>query len=139
MGEGCGRGGIVGLARVIQEHGEALSFDLLVNGLGAHPDEIITRHGWRALSIFTRWLPPSSALYRSVNNEAWRFEQSVPYIMADLIDELRVLRYEFEAVHSKGAKPPKPYPRPGMKDPNQRIIGSDPIPVKDFEEWWATE
>lgn len=128
---------MIGLAVLIRQHGEALDYDLMTR-LGGRVSQVGKTIPWDALSVFVRWLPPDAALYRSMHPKEWQFRQQQPYLMADLYDLVSILRAEYEAAHTKGGKvtPPPPYPRPGVEDPNRKKIGSDPIPVSKFEEWW---
>ena len=109
--------------------------------MGARLSDVGRSLPWDALSVFVKWLPADSALYRSMHPKEWQFERMTPYVLADLYDLVAVLRAEYGAAHTKGGKvkPPKPYPRPGFKDPNEKKIGKDPIPISQFDEWWESD
>lgn len=57
-------------------------------------------------------------------------------ILADVFDELQAIQGTVVNAHSKKkARRFKPYPRPWLK-PKTQHFGKDPIPIKDFDDWW---
>jgi len=65
-------------------------------------------------------------------------------LLALLIDEVRVLRWEFERVNFKGHKPPpEPLPRPGVTkntgDTQRDVIGAGEgfDTIAEFDAWYA--
>ena len=96
---------------------------------------------WNALRSFVEHLPKASALSRDLNPDSaeWFGTEKVQTMLADLIDAVNALRYEEGCAHTpKGKKRPRkpePYPRPWARK-RGRVIGHDPIPIKDFDEWW---
>lgn len=92
------------------------------------------------LSFITH-LDSQSALAKDISPEAaeWSSTAKTNAILADIFDELEVIRYTIQAVNlRKGKKPHKltKYPRPGDKDKQRKEkIGSKPIPVSDIRNW----
>lgn len=74
--------------------------------------------------MWVRQLPQESATWRSINPEAavWTIEA---HLLALAVDVLQVSNWQRAA--KKGAKRPKPLPRPGVKQPatNTRRFGGD--------------
>lgn len=138
----CGSepGGIAELDRIIEEHGPALEYDLLTKTCyqlrdvgGALP--------WGALLHFVQYLPRDSALsrelYPTTDEERWADGTITAALLADIFDQLAMLRAEHAAKGSgRRPKEPKPYPRPWVKRKNERHVGADPIPISEFEDWW---
>lgn len=60
-------------------------------------------------------------------------------LLAQLIDELRALRWEFERVNFKSrARPPEPFPRPGVSPPQDTTTyggGAAVLPIEEMTEW----
>lgn len=136
---GAFRGGIASLARLIEEHGRALEYDLITktNYTLADLGEALP---YASLLSFINYLPADSAIRRAQQPDIapWLDGQKTAVVLADLYDLVGSLAYMFASVHhGKGSKPkkPKPYPRPWIKDP-ARKLGSGAMPVSEFEEWW---
>lgn len=85
-------------------------------------------------------LSPQAALWRAIDPEVLWDLQAM--LTALLIDEMRVLRWEFERVNFKGkAKPPEPLPRPGVAPVVQRdTIGAGEgfDTIEEFDAWYAS-
>lgn len=134
-------GGIEGLCRLVDEHGEALEYDLITRA-GMTLDDVPGRMPWTALRSFVKHLDTSSALSKKVspNTAGWQGADRVPMILADLIDAVNLFRWEFECANTpkKRRRPrqPEPYPRPGVKKKDKKI-GKDPIPIREFDDWWS--
>lgn len=127
----------------MEEHGAALDYDLLTKTCyqlrdvgGALP--------WGALLHFVQFLPRDSALKSDMapatDAERWTRGDATATILADLYDLLSQFRAEM-AVKGSERKPrrPKPYPRPGVRPAGTQHLGKDPIPVSEFEGWWASK
>lgn len=82
-----------------------------------------------ALISFIQYLPPDSALNRSMNPKdefgEWYTTVKTNAILADLYDA-------YAAVNSKKGRKSKGYPRPKKK----QTVGSGAIPVSQFWDWW---
>lgn len=133
----------------MDEHGGALDYDLMtrtrftLSDLGGSLD-------WVTLFHFVQNLDHTSALVRKLypdQREAfeWMAGERNAAIMADLIDAINNLRWESACARApKGTSKPRKlplYPRPGAKDQDkgEKVIGSDPIPVSQFDEWWESQ
>lgn len=98
---------------------------------------------WGALLHFLQFVPRDSAFSQSVqpwtDAERWQRGEATAAILADIFDAVRAL--DADVMH-KGTKrrprQPKPYPRPWATDKGGVSVGKDPIPVSEFEAWWAT-
>lgn len=85
-------------------------------------------------------LTPAAAVWRAIEPDTvWGLSES---LMALLVDEIRVLRWEFERVHFKGkTKPPEPLPRPGVKPQTEvDVIGKGDgfDTIEEFDSWYAS-
>jgi len=84
-------------------------------------------------------LSPSASLWRAIDPDvAW-----TPDLMltALLVDEIRVLRWEFEKVNFRGKAPrPEPIPRPGVTPSMERSVigaGEGFDTIAEFDAWYA--
>ena len=108
---------------------------------GATLSDVPARIPWTALRSFVTHLGIDSALAAELHPEeaAWASPAKAASVLADLFDLVAAFRYEVALSNTqKGRrKPPRPrpYPRPGARDDRVRI-GRDPIPVREFDEWW---
>lgn len=99
---------------------------------------------WGALLHFVSYLPRTSALSQEMrpldDTERWMRGEGTAAILADIFDAIRVLDVEVMAKGSR-RKPrqPKPYPRPWAKGKGEKHIGSDPIPIAQFDSWWDSK
>ena len=129
-------------------HWGALDYDLMTR-TGYTIADIGGALPWASLHNFIDGLDGDSRLLRALNpTEAEKLEWSdphrVPWVLADIVDELRIIQYLFKSAHSKkGHRPkkPKPYRRPGVSDQamGEKRIGKDPIPAADFKDWWMAQ
>lgn len=81
-----------------------------------------------------------SATVRELNPELARWNGSLQTntILADIYDLLSAINYNLLCMASK-QKPqqPKPYPRPGKKeDEDKQRIGKGALPVAELEDWF---
>lgn len=141
-GQRSDAGGIAGLARLIEEHGPALEYDLLTK-TNYQLRDVGGALPWGALLHFVQFLPRDSALKTELvpmtDVERWNDGCANAAILADLFDLVNQMRAEV-AVNGTDHKPrrPRPYPRPGAKPKGVQHVGKDPIPVSEFESWWST-
>lgn len=86
-------------------------------------------------------LSPSASLWRAIDPDvAWGME---PMLLALIVDEIRVLRWEFERVNFKG-RPPRPeqVPRPGVGPAVDRAVyggATSAVALDEMAAWlgWA--
>lgn len=94
---------------------------------------------WDALESFLKHARPDSALVSEINPEisAWASTTKTNTILADIYDVLAQINANLVAIGSgKPAKSPKPYPRPGKKNPeNEKHIGSGALPPDELHRW----
>lgn len=92
---------------------------------------------WRDLRVFVSNLPTTSALYRSRFGEKSRWGES-EHLLAAIYDLLNVANYQrIVASGKKGAKKPRPIPRPGAND--REKFGRGAIPLSKFSNWWQSK
>lgn len=130
---GC-LGGIFGLLDLIDEHREALEYELLmahyrIADLGSG---LLT---WRDLFVLVRrWQKiPGNALAASVYGAevpAWT-EQ----VLATVVDQLQSVNFNLRK--GKGQRP-KPFERWWNKKKTQKF-GSNPVPISQFDAWWDSK
>lgn len=127
-------GGIAGLCWLLSKHAEAIEYDLLA--LGLRLDDLGTdRLTWRDLYVVVHRSGPGSALIRELEPQraAWASGAVLADLAAHAVDLLAQGNWQRQG--KKSAPKPKPVPRPG-KEPQGQKYGSEPIPVKDFDNWW---
>lgn len=128
-------GGIVGLLELIDEHQEAVEFELLL--IGRHLDELGTPAlSWRDfLVLVRRWQKmPGNALAAAVHGvevPSWG-EQ----VMATMVDLLQAIAWKLPRPKRAAGKP-KRFARWWEKRKQQKF-GRDPIPMSTFDDWWDT-
>jgi hypothetical protein len=128
------RGGIAGLCCLLEDHAEAIEYDLLA--LGLRLDDLGTEAlTWRDLYVVVHRSGPASALIRELQPElsAWASGAVLADLLAHAVDLLA--GGNWQRAGKRTAPKPKPIPRPGRKTESTKY-GSDPIPVKDFDNWW---
>ena len=105
--------------------------------LGMTFEQAAFSFGWGELINFSQHLPIDSATYRAQKPDEYKFSTDLQQsaLLADLFDAMAMFAYMF--AKSKGGKgnKPKPYPRPWDSGDAQKI-GSKPIPISDFDEWY---
>ena len=132
-------GGIISLARFIEEHREALNADLLTTGYEV--EDIGCALSWGALGAFIKYLPPDSAVVRETHPEEalWATTIKTNSILADIYDVLLMINANLMAVgNGKPAKRIRPYPRPGHKDENTQHIGTA-VPIAEINKLFRRE
>lgn len=92
----------------------------------------------RALLAFARHLPADSATASELSDDAgW---SRTDMLLARLIEAAELqLWVDVCKGLKKGNRPPRParIPRPGVKaDEHERRIGSGPIPIEEFDDWY---
>jgi hypothetical protein len=118
-----GAGGILGLVRLLTEHGEAVQADLREH-YGIRLSDLFARDpygrpllSWRELGGYIRQLPPRARLRLATGDAdgVWGLQE---HLQAITIDELRIANWQRSndgVKPSKQTKPPKPMDRPGTR------------------------
>lgn len=124
-------GGILGLCRLLSEHGEAIEYDLIT--LGLRIESLGTpRLSWRDLWVIVRQAPRTSALARSIHGSRAAWSQDT-YILADLFDAIQGGNWQRGG--GKGSRP-KPFPRPKRDDDKTTTrYGSGALTIDEFDAW----
>lgn len=123
------------LTKFIDEHGEALTYDLMTR---THYtiDDIGGALSWRSLYSFIKFLGTDSALARDLDKSTgWETTIKTNAILADIYDLLQVINANLVKVGGGKTKKINPYPRPGGDEDKKRKIGKDAVPVTDLREW----
>ena len=132
------RGKIVSLAQFIEEHREALTFDLITH-TNYQIEDVGGALSWSALDSFIKHIGPSSALARDLGYtlEGWDTVTKTNAILADIYDMIQVLNRNIVAINSKRHTSEKitPYPRPGKDDKNKKRIGKGALPKNELLAW----
>ena len=105
--------------------------------LGMTFEQAASSFGWVELVNFSKHLPIDSASQRAIKQDESKFAGDLQRaaLLADIFDAINGLSYMFAKAYGGKPKKPKPYPRPWADDGSQRI-GSDPIPVSQFNSWY---
>lgn len=109
-------GGIASLACLIEEHGEAIDYDLMTL-THYRLDDLGESLSWGSLRTFVNHLPAGSAYFRDKfpEHSTWATGEIIAYLLADIEDSINNLRYEQRVAHSgKKGKQPQQYPRPWL-------------------------
>ena len=130
---------MIGLAKHVLEHREAIQYDLLKE-TGHEFGDIGRTLSWDALDSFLRNVGLDSALARELKPDtaAWATPLKTNAILADIVDELAQINANLVALGShKPAKKVKPYPRPWKLDPSDgKKIGSGGLPPAELRKWF---
>lgn len=128
---------------LLREHTGPLRADLRREYHGLDLDAVLAERSIRptVLLDLIENLSPQASVWRAIDPDVvWGLD---PMLLALLVDEVRVLRYEFEKVHFKGTpKLPEPLPRPGVtqhEDVEKTVIGSGEgfDTMAEFDAWYA--
>lgn len=70
---------------------------------------------------------------RALNSDMSEWDSNIKQsmILADIFDAIRLFNFSF----ARNGEPPKPYTRP-WADKNAQRIGSAPIPIEEFNDWY---
>ena len=128
---------MISLAEFVEEHGEALNYDLITR-TNYQMDDIGGALSWSSLHSFIKYLPGDSALAREAGKASvWDSRIKTNAILADIYDMLQLLNANLVAFASGGKTKPKitPYPRPGREDDNRRKFGKGAMPLDQLRQW----
>ena len=128
---GYHRGGIFGLLRVLDEHGEAIRFDLFMAGRSLD-DLGAPGFSWLDLRSFVRNAPPTTAYFRAVHGDdvaAWASHPEM-YLLATVADLLA--NGNWQRAGKQSAAKPKPIKRPGV---DKRIGGRTVMELDELDKF----
>ena len=134
-------GKLINLAKVIDEHEEAVEYDLQTK-FDRGIDDIGENLSWYTVKSYLTHLPLSSALARELNSESatWDSTLKTNFLLADLIDVLQAIDYHLVSMSGSKAHKPKPYPRPnGKKDSGTKHYGKGAMKANELENWFKNK
>lgn len=124
-------GGILSLVKLIDEHGEAIEYDLMTKA-GLSLMQLGNGLSWMSLASFVKHLHGDSAYLRETCGEAaeWAEQRITNNALADMFDMINSFRCIY--INSKGgdAGTPVRYPRPGMGSEE-----TEPMTRDEFYDW----
>lgn len=129
-------GKIFGLVTLLEEHGEAIEFDLQERWNLPLTALITGELSWRKFGAFVNQLPRESALGRSQLGEG-AYWSVTDYLLALIADHLAAANWQRGS--GKQSKYPTRVPRPGDKpDENEQTLGqSEARPLAEIDEFFA--
>ena len=128
---------MISLAEFVEEHSEALSYDLITR-TNYQLDDIGGALSWGSLHSFIKYLPSDSAVAREAGKSSvWDTRIKTNAILADIYDMLQLINANLVAFASGGKSKQNltPYPRPGREDNTKRKFGKDAMPFNELREW----
>lgn len=130
-GPGRGHTGkILGLLDLIDDHGEAIEFDLITLGLRLR-NLGSKNFSWRDLYVIVTHLPASSATHRSVLGDEETEWTLTNHLLAGIAEGIGWLKWAKTKDGERNRNQPKQIPRPGVKDETHRITGTAE-PIEDI-------
>ncbi|MFI7001355.1 DUF5361 domain-containing protein [Nocardia sp. NPDC050175] len=106
-------GGILSLDALLEEHTEAIEYDLIALGLRLRrlaTDDL----SWSDLKAIVKYAPLDSALARATKGADHQWQLS-EHLLADVADSLRWLVWSKTTAAQDGRDRPVPIPRPGVR------------------------
>ena len=123
------------LAAFIDEHGEAVTFDLMTRTCYTL-DDVGGVLSWRSLKSFIKYLGTDSALARDLDlSGGWDSTQKTNTVLADLYDLLQVINTNLVRLGGGKKKKINPYPRSSKDENNTTKIGKGALPVDELHAW----
>lgn len=119
---------------MVEDHAGAINWDLMKIGLRLRQlgTEPLT---WGDLHSYIRYGNADTALALE------RYGAAVVWTVTDHLMALAVDALHTSNWQRSGGKGPRPKPieRPGVEDSTTETLGKDPIPARDFMDWWNEE
>lgn len=132
--------GSLSLLRFVEEHEEAVEFDLIALGLR------LRELGGPRLTLRDLWIivrrngrTPGTEIYGSefgIEENRWGLTE---HLLAHVFDALQTQVWMKTKDGQKGRNPPKPFPRPGVEDKNSKSYGSGALPIEELDAFLAGE
>lgn len=123
-------GGILSLDVLIQEHSEAIEYDLISMGLRLR--QLGTAElTWRDLKVIIQHGPAQSALARAMYpDHGWGLSEQ---LQAALLDKANWLVWAKTKDGQSGRNRPKPIPRPGVEDTEK--LGNTVMSITEMDSF----
>jgi len=126
-------GGILGLLELVTEHREAVEYELLVRGYGLG-DVGTLNLSWAEFRVLVRrWMgEPHNALAEAMAGYSiWSVGEQ---LQALILDAINLQTFVVQRVNgNRGAKRPKPLPRPWDEKPT--TYGAGALPIDQVDAW----
>ena len=125
-------GGILGVLELLDEHQDAIDYDLLALGLDLN-DLGTDRLDWRRVRAVITYLPSTSALARSIHGDKALWS-TTEHLLASAVDALNVANWQ--RTGKKGGRP-KPIVRPGDEPAkNEKRFGTASMPLDEAQAFF---
>lgn len=104
--------------------------------MGMPFEQAAVSFGWGNLFDFANNLPQGCATARALHPKEYQYASPIgnAAMIADVYDAVTAFAYMYAKANGGKAKRPEPYPRPWAN--KSKNLGSKPIPIKDFNEWY---
>lgn len=131
-------GGTLSLLSLLEEHSEAIEFDLLSLGYRLRwLDSPAQDFNWRDLWVLVRNFGPDTATHVAVNgreDSEWTLANHLLAMIAENTS-LAIWMKTADAQKKPPRNRPKPIFRPGVEDDSKQKIGKDTLPAADMISW----
>lgn len=117
---------------MLDKHQDAIEADLIRTGLRLR-DVGSSGFDWRDLLVLVRQAPHDSALMAAAHPEAARWGQG-EFLLAELVDLTALLLWAKTVDGAKNRNRPRPYPRPGVDDPDTRRVTGHAVPLNQVRD-----
>lgn len=134
-------GGIASLRGFINEHKEAVEYDLITSA-SVELSDVGGSLTWGAFASLIKNLPHSSATWKELHPDMaeWTSPLKTNLLLADIYDVLSQINANVcSGISRSKPHPIKPYPRPWVKNDKHYGESKDAMPAQDLEEWIANK
>lgn len=129
-------GGTLSLLSLIEEHSEAIEFDLLERKYRLRwlDDPAGNDFNWRDLWVLVRHLGPDSALHIAMHGRQESEWTLANHLLAMTVENTSLLVWmkTKDAQRDHPMNRPKPIFRPGVEDDSKKTIGGDTLVIEDM-------
>lgn len=130
-----GRGGILSLDALVEEHRIPIESDLIDRGLRLrHLCADDHDFNWVDLRAVIDCALPDSAVMRATSPDEWQWKRLENQLLALIADSQRWLVWAKTPDGQKNRNQPRRIPRPGVDDGIERI-GDNPVPISEMNEF----